>query len=420
MLTSRLGRLSFLGLLYFIQGLPFGIQVGILPIMMREAGASRTTIAYASMLAIPWTAKVFIAPYVERTYSARLGRRRTWILAMQALAFITLLGLAVTTTGYALLPCLVAIFILNTAMATMDIAVDGLAVDVLADDELGPGNAAQVGGYKLGMLFAGGASLQLLRWFSWSSVFVALAAVVAVGLAATLAYDEGESTADPAEPNRPLLPFLARRLVATRASRWFVVLLLTYKAGEALADAQFRPFLVDAGISPEDIGLIAGVYGALASTLGSLVAGAWAARARSLLVVLFIASVLRVVPLAGETLIALAGPTRNSLMCVSLAEHFCGGLVTTVVFALMMHRTDRAHAGTSFTLLATVETLGKGLTGLISGHIADELGDVTVFASATVLSVAFLFVFIPIRRQAFEFEPTRADVSARRSAGPRE
>ena len=44
--------------------------------------------------------------------------------------------------------------------ATQDIAVDGWAVSTLAPGQLGPANAVQVVGYKLGMLTGGG----LLVW----------------------------------------------------------------------------------------------------------------------------------------------------------------------------------------------------------------------------------------------------------------
>jgi hypothetical protein len=46
--------------------------------------------------------------------------------------------------------------------ATMDVAVDGYAIDTLSEQHLGYGNIAQVVGAKLGMLVGGGLLLSQL------------------------------------------------------------------------------------------------------------------------------------------------------------------------------------------------------------------------------------------------------------------
>lgn len=398
--TGRIAKLAMLGALYFVQGLPFGVQVGILPVLMRTRGETRTAIAYASALALPWMLKATWAPLVERYYVPSIGRRRTWLLAMQAVAIVAFAGLAALVRTDALLPLFAAIFVLNLAMATMDVAVDGLAVDLLSDEELGPGNAAQVGGYKLGMLFAGGFSLQLLRWFDWQMVFASMLVPLLLVFAATLVHREPERREREEPPritHRDVMRLL-RSLVATPGARHLVAVLMLYKAGEAMADAQLRPFLVDAGFSAADIGLLLGVYGAIASTAGSFVGGAIGARSRSLVTALFVVAAIRVLPLVAQAGLTLVRPTEDLVMFVSLAEHFAGGMLTTLVFALMMSTADRTFGGTSFTLLATVETVGKGLTGFLSGQLADHSGDAVVFAAAVALSAAFLALYPGTKR----------------------
>src|SRR5688500_8104916 len=155
-------RLAILWVLYFVQGLPFGFQATALPVYLREAGVSLVGIGLVTALALPWSLKLFWAPLVDRFGSRRLGRRRSWILPLQ-------LGLAASCAAAAavrptdgLTPLLLLVLAMNLFAATLDIAVDGLAVDVLALPELGQGNVAQVVGYKMGMLTGGG----LLVWAS--------------------------------------------------------------------------------------------------------------------------------------------------------------------------------------------------------------------------------------------------------------
>ena len=49
-----------------VQGLPFGFQVGALPIFLREQGVGLAAIGYSTALAAPWALKIFWALLVER------------------------------------------------------------------------------------------------------------------------------------------------------------------------------------------------------------------------------------------------------------------------------------------------------------------------------------------------------------------
>ena len=69
----------------------------------------------------------------------------------------------------------------------MDIAVDGLAVDILHADELGYGNAAQVIGYKIGMLTGGGLLVWLSNRIDWDGLFVTMGVLVGLVALGTMA-----------------------------------------------------------------------------------------------------------------------------------------------------------------------------------------------------------------------------------------
>ena len=63
---TRVRRIGMLGALYLVQGLPFGFQVGALPIYLREQGVGLAAIGYSTALAAPWALKILWAPLVER------------------------------------------------------------------------------------------------------------------------------------------------------------------------------------------------------------------------------------------------------------------------------------------------------------------------------------------------------------------
>ncbi|MBN8612595.1 MAG: MFS transporter [Deltaproteobacteria bacterium] len=412
MRPDRIARVAFLAALYLVQGLPFGFQANALSALLRDEGVSMTHITLTTALALPWSLKALWAPFVDRHHWSLLGRRRSWILPMQALLALSMIGAAFAPIRPDPWPLLALVLVMNLFAATMDIAVDGLAVDLLAEGELGAGNAAQVVGYKVGMLAGGG----LLVWASerfglgWSGLFLAMSAVVGVVLVITLFVDErrlahtGPSAEAPAHVSVRAILGTLREAMAKPSARWLVLLLVTYKLGESLVDPVFLPLLVDQGIERATIGLWVGTYGMAASIAGSLLGGVLASRL----------SVARAFPIVGSLrVLALSMPWAIALLGVrpigalpgafviasTCAEHLVSGALTTLMFAFMMQHTDRRIGATHYTLLATLEVLGKAPLAMASGWIADTMGAGVSFGIAVALAAGWVVLFTRTRER---------------------
>jgi len=405
-------RFGILGLLYFVQGLPFGFQTTALPVYLRSEGASLAAVGFASALSLPWMLKALWAPAVDRYHSPRWGRRRSWILPMQVGLFLACVAAANVSPDEGLLPLLILVGAMNLFAATMDIAVDGLAIDLLEEHELGHGNIAQVVGYKVGMITGGGLLVWATESLGWSALFWAMAGLVLVASVLTLLWREPQERArggsEAPAHLKDVLGLLARAL-RSRSSSWLLVFIGTYKLGEIMADVMFKPFLVDSGYSPAQIGLWVGTWGMGFSLAGSFLGGMLASRV-GLLRVVFIAAVARAVAVAMEAWLAFAGTSDASVIGVTAYEHFAGGALTTAMFALMMSRVDVRIGATHYTLLATIEVLGKLPGAWFSGVIAEHFGYSGLFSLAAALSFAFLFLLIPLSRapKDAELEPEDA------------
>ncbi|WP_437735180.1 MFS transporter [Sorangium sp. So ce1335] len=398
---TRAGNIAALAALYFAQGIPFGFQATALPVFLRASGVSLAGVGFAGALALPWVAKALWAPLVDRFGWERIGRRRSWILPLGALLALTCAAAAFVPPSRHLGALLALVFLMNLLAATQDIAVDGLAIDLLGRGELGLANAAQVVGYKAGMLVAGGLLVWASAWIGWRGQFGAMAALVLLSTLASLALREPPAGEIEARDRRSLREVLATVLAALRApgALWVVAFLGTYKLGESIVDVMFKPFLVDAGFPPHRIGLWVGTYGLVASIAGSLAGGLLAHRL-PLLAAVGVSSALRSFAMAGEWYLAAAGtPTAGAVIAVTVAEHLFGGAVTTTVFAFMMSRVRRSVGATHYTLLASVEVLGKSPAVWASGVLAERLGYAALFALCTGISFAFLVLLVPLRER---------------------
>lgn len=390
-------RVAMLGTLYLAQGLPFGFQATALPVMLRRQGVGLEEVGFAGALALPWMIKLVWGPAVDAFHVAAIGRRRSWILPLQAGLALSC-GAAAFVDPETQLPVLLAlVFAMNLCAATLDVAVDGLAIDLLAPDELGPGNIAQVVGFKLGMLTTGGLLLASLSAVGWHGFFAIMAGLVALVLMITIVWREPETGGAERAEGLGEVWRAMKRAVSQPGAAWVLGFIATYKLGEAAADAMFKPFLVDAGFEDFEIGMWVGTWGTVASLTGSI-AGGLLARRVPLLRAVAITALLRAGPVAGQWALAWFGPSAASVIAVTTSEHFFGGALTTAMFAFMMSRVDRTIGATHYTALATIEVLGKAPAGILSGVLARALGYAGVFGVATVLSVAFLGLLWPVRR----------------------
>jgi len=383
-----------------VQGLPYGFQAEALPSLMAERGVSLQSIGFSSALAAPWMCKAFFAPLVDRFGSSRFGRRKSWILPLTALLSATAIAAAFVANSPSFGPLLVLIFLMNLFAAAQDIAVDGLAVDILQPQELGAGNAIQVIGYRMGMILSGGVLVWASKFIGWNGLFFFFFFISALGLLAAFSLEEPAETSSNEDraKHQSIFDILRVAFTATKTNGGlgFLAVIATYKMGEAMAEGMWKPFLVkDAGYTPAELGLWVGTYGAIAAIVGSLVGG-FLTRRLSFVYALFIPAAFRVIGIAYQWVLVSGGaPGKMAVIGVTVFEHFFAGMITPIMFALMMSRVDRSIGATHYTFLATIEVLGKSPTKFFSGVVAARFGFPGAFAAAALASLGFL-ALIPL------------------------
>ncbi|WP_437660899.1 MFS transporter [Sorangium sp. So ce1182] len=396
-----LRRLGLLTSLYMCQGLPFGFFTQALPVLLRKQGISLEGIGLASLLALPWALKFLWAPLVDRFFSPRLGRRRSWILPSQGLMTLVLGLLSLRGPGEGLSWVLAAVLIVNLLSATQDIATDGMAVDMLAPGERGWANGIQVAGYRAGMIVGGGALLVLFDRLGWGLTFAFMALSIALLSIPTLLTREAGGA--PGSDRAASVAAIATSFWRRPHARQVLALLVVYKLGDAFAVGMLRPFLSDIGLSLSDIGWLVGTVGFVAGLLGALTGGALVLRLgrRSSLVGF---AVLQAVSVLGYAYVARAEPGVPLLAALCAFEHFAGGMATAALFTCMMDWTDRESAATDYTIQASAVVIATGVASAASGFSAGRLGYPLHFSVAAALAalspVAALLLFPGRRRPA--------------------
>lgn len=371
-------RLALLGSLYFAQGLPYGFFTQAVPALLRQQGVSLSKIGFTALLTLPWALKFLWAPLVDRWHWPSVGRRKSWILPMQAASIVTLLVLAALPDATNLSHLLIGVVLLNLFAATQDVATDGLAVELLPRRERGLANGLQVAGYRAGMVIAGGVLLSYYDELGARGVFVSMAGLIALASVPLLVSAEPPAPSGAATRAAPAPGPHFLRLPGLGA---VLGLLFVYKAGTSLATGMLRPFLTDLGLSLSELGALLGTVGFLAGLFGALTGGALVGvlgRQRAL--VWF--GVAQLVSVGGYLALALTEPTRGDITLACAAEHFASGLGTAALFTTMMDWARPSHAATDYTVQACVVVIATGLAAAASGVLADAIGYAGMYAVA--------------------------------------
>lgn len=391
-------KLGLLGSLYFSQGLPFGFFTQALPALMRERGHSLEAIGFANLLALPWALKFLWAPLVDRTGRGRFGRRKTWILPLQALAALALFALAFAEpTGGALGWLLVGVFVTNLLAATQDVPTDALAVALLEPSERGAGNGVQVAAYRVGMILGGSTMLWVLDRYGWRTPFLMMAALVVLASIPVWRYRE-----PPVAPPVEKIDLRALRSFFRRdgAGAW-VALLVVWKAGESFGTGILRPFVIDHGATKTDIAELFGGIGFTAGLAGALLGGLLLkplGRTRALLVF----GLFQAATVALWAYVAAYGD-YPWLVGVTVVEHVASGTATAALFTWMMDACRPGTEGTDYTVQASAVVLAQGAASALSGVSAASLGYPGHFLlGAFVCLCAFVFAWLALPKlQAF-------------------
>jgi predicted MFS family arabinose efflux permease len=257
-----------------------------------------------------------------------------------------------------------------------------------------------VGAYRLGMILGGGALLWVFARAGWSVMCVGMAAVLALTMVPVFAMPAVAPAA--AGPPLPL-----RRW----ATAWFgrarqpVLLMLAgivfcYRFGDQMVSGLIGPFLVDRGLDLEAIALLKGAVGSATSLLGAALGGVFVFRAGRR-AALLLAGLGQAACFCLYIAAALGIGGTALLWVATIAEGVIGTMATVALFTLMMDGSDPDHAGTDYTLLASVVVLVGSLGGVAGGVLADAAGYVATFATGTALAVAgCLFVVRWLDRRA--------------------
>jgi len=391
-------RLAVMLPLGFASGLPIALTASTLQAWLTVEGLDLKTIGFFTLVGLPYTLKFLWAPIMDRFVPPWFGRRRGWMLLTQLCVAIGLVLMAMTSprahpewlAAYALLVAFLS--------ASLDIVFDAYRTDTLYSHERGLGAAVWVNGYRVALLVAGAGALVLADYVGWQVTYLAMAAVMMVGVVTIILSPEPTRVADPPKSlgeavGAPLVEFFSRP-----HALGFLAVIVLYKLGDAVASSLQTAFLIGGiGFSATDVGAVKGV-GILATLLGALLGGVMMARSR-LVQSLLVFGILQAVSNIGFVVVSVVGKSSSVLMAAVVIENVTGGMGTAALVALVMSLCDPRYTATQFALLSSLEALGRVFVGPLSADVVDAVGWTQFFVLSVVVALPGLWAVWRLRYQ---------------------
>ncbi|ATB29570.1 AmpG family muropeptide MFS transporter [Melittangium boletus] len=379
----------------FASGLPLLLVGGTLSAWMTNEGVNLKTIGVFTLVAFPYSLKFLWAPIMDRYSLPFLGRRRGWMLLTQVglMAAIAAMGL-VNPRETPLLMASIALLV-SFLSSSQDVVSDAWRTDTLSEAERGFGVATFVMGYRFGMIAAGALALSLSQFIGWPRTYWSMAALMLVGVVATLLAPEPQGQRPPRTlTDAAIVPFVDyfRRDGAVLA----LLFLVLYKLGDAIAGGMTTPFFLKLGFSNLEVGAITKGVGMVATIVGALVGGALLAKL-GLRRSLFIFGALQAVTNLTFLALALVGKNHAMLALAICSDNICGGMATTAFGAFTMSLCNKRFSATQFALLSALANFGGRVLTATSGYLAEWVGWAGFFGLTVVLALPglVLLAFLP-------------------------
>jgi len=390
----------------FASGLPLLLTFSTLSAWLATAHISRSAIGAFALVGTPYAFKFVWSPLMDRLPPPiPIGRRRGWGLTIQIALVAATLGLGLCDPQRGLTRMGVLALLVAFLSASQDIVIDAYRVELLSEDQQGPGAGLIQTGYRLGMLAAGAGALIIAQLAGWFAAYATMAALLAIGMAVFIFGPDPQSRSEDANSSSadgwlqtavvgPFVDFMQRPVWAA-----ILVFIVGYKLGEALAGVMATPLYISLHYSLAEIAAVSKLFGFFATIVGALVGGIVAAKL-GVMRALIVCGLLQSAGNFFYVVQALAGHRVGYLALCVAAENLTGAMAGAALVAYLSDLCSPAFTATQYALLSSLSAVGRTLFASSGGVLADRFGWVPFFALTTVVTLPAIALLVWIARRS--------------------
>ena len=434
---KRMIKILLLGI---ISGFPWVLIGSSLSLWLKEDGLSRSTIGWAGLIFAVYAFNYLWAPLIDRVripwLTNKLGHRRGWIVAMQAIILISLVCWSLADPNANLSLVITIGLIIAIASATQDITVDALRIEQIGKDEgksMQAGAAMAVVGWWTGYKLGGVIALNAAEYFEqigfenyWQLTFLILGVVIIacnIGLMFVHEPQPTEREESQIKTDQMIQQKLGTSNFVTKSIAWvsgtiggpiisffkqngfkialgILAFVFLFKIGEAFLGRMSIIFYKEIGFSKSDIALYSKGLGWITTVIFTLLGGLFAIRS-GVIKAMFVSGILMASTNILFSILAWSGKSEWLFAIAVIFDDMAAAFATVAFVAFISLLVDRTYTATQYALLASIGTAGRTTLAASSGAMVDFLnGDWGIFFIITaVMVIPSLIILWFIRKQ---------------------
>ncbi len=411
-------RLWFMAAFGFVAGLPLPLSGFTLRQWLTEGHVSLGAIGLTANIGLAYTLKFLWSPLLDQVRPPlglhRFGRRRGWLLAIQPLLVLSCVWLALSDAGAAPELAIAAAAVIAFCSASQDVVVDAWRIETFPAHLQPAGMATYVWGYRVALLISGAGVIKSADLIGWHSALLIVAALLAGGVALTLAAPEPPLRLVP-----PVLKSFTARVVAgvVEPLREFIgrpgsglVLsyILLFYLGEVMAGVMLAPFYNYLGFDRSAVAAATGPYSLVATILG-IAGGVWLIARIGLARALISTGFLQMIAMGMYVWLAYSAGDHVVLYATVIVEAFVQGLASASFVTYLSGLCAAAYTATHYALLSSLASVASHTVGGLSGFVAQALGWKLFYVFSMLASLPAMGVMLMLLRR---FPPRPAQMVA--------
>ena len=359
-------------------------------------------IGLTANIGLAYTCKFLWAPVFDEVKPLFWGRRRGWLLSVQAALVLCVAALGLCDPVAHVGRVLAVGAVLAFVSASQDILIDAWRIETFAPRAQGAALAGYIWGYRGALLISGAGVIALSVKTGWHVAILLVAGLALVGPVATWLAAEPEVArvrgpagfaARFAEAVRaPLAAFLTRR------GAWVVIaFIILFRLGEALAGVMLPPYYHFLGFNRVAIAVANGPISLAATLAGAALGGALVARigvGRALLVT----AVFQTAALMMYPALAFFPGEPHMLVATSSLESFAEGFADAAFLTYLSGLCAPEYTATQYALLSSLAPIALRTIGGLSGFMAAAMGFVPFFVMSAFAALPAMALMLVILR----------------------
>lgn len=407
---SSLLRYFTFSSLYAAQGIPEGMTYFAIPAWLAMQGKSALEIgSYIGVIGIPWSFKILIAPLMDRYTILPMGRKRPWVLLGQIGLVISLLFASMIHDPLNNLHLLmVAGFFLSLFGATQDIAVDGMAIDMIPINEQARANGLMWGSKTIGISLSLLSSTWIINTYGFNYATQFLAIIVAFIFLIPLLIKEnvgekimpwskGEASKKSKEIQLHSLKMIFKNLIKVfilPTSLIMGVAVFIIAIGDGLMDSVLPVFTIQKiGWTDSIFSQVLALSKIVAGVLGMFVGGALVDFFGKIkMMSIYLVSL--IVIIVGMFVLKAYWNNPYFVPTFIIIYYTLGTFLKIAIFATAMELCWKRISATQFTLYMAINNLGRATGAGYLGEIKSFFGSweyvILVYAAASIIMLTLL------------------------------